>query len=70
MESMSLFQILTLIISTFLMISTIIGVYIKLRLDIARLQVKIESMDSEQATRDIVVLLTDKNNREIGRAHV
>jgi len=61
---MTTFQIISLIVNILLFLGSVIGVYVKLKLDITKVELKIEQINRELTQKEIATLLDQKNNRE------
>ncbi len=61
---MNTFETLTVIISAILLVGAIIGVYIKVTIAIAKIQVEVIEMKKDLIQKEIAICLIEKNNRE------
>lgn len=61
---MTTFQIISTIISAVLIFASIFGVYLKLKVDITKLDMRLNAIDRELLQKEISLLLVEKINRE------
>lgn len=61
---MNTFQIVSVIISALLIFASIFGVYLKLKVDITRMDMRLNGIDRELLQKEISLLLVEKINRE------
>jgi len=61
---MNTFQVISVIISAVFLLSTIFGVYLKLKIDITKVDMRINAINRELLQREIATLLAEKINRE------
>lgn len=61
---MTTFQIITIIISGLALLGTIVGVYIRLKIDITKLQVEITNMKKDSSRADKIFETFKRENNE------
>ena len=61
---MNAFQLISIIISGILLLASIFGVYLKLKIDITKVDMRINAINRELLQREIASLLAEKINRE------
>jgi hypothetical protein len=61
---MTTFEILSIIISTIFLFVSIFGVYLKLKIDITKVDMRINGINRELLQKEISSLLSEKINRE------
>lgn len=61
---MTVFQILTILISGITLLGSIFIVYLKLKVDIAKIEMRLNSIDRELLQKEVSLLLIEKINRE------
>jgi len=61
---MTIFQILTILISGITLLGSIFIVYLKLKVDIAKIEMRLNSIDRELLQKEVTMLLLEKVNRE------
>ena len=65
---MTIFEILTILGSGIGLLGSIFIVYLKLRVDIAKIETRLNAIDREILQKEITLLLIEKNNREDHKA--
>ena len=65
---MTTFEILTTLGSGVGLLGSIFIVYLKLKVDIAKIETRINAIDRELIQKEITLLLIEKNNREDHKA--
>jgi len=65
---MTTFEILTILGSGIGLLGSIFIVYLKLRVDIAKIETRLNAIDREILQKEITLLLIEKNNREDHKA--
>ena len=61
---MTTFEILTLIGSALIIFGAIIGIYVKVSISIAKIQVELVEVKRDLIQKEIAILLIEKNNRD------
>jgi hypothetical protein len=61
---MTTFQIISVILSALLLLGTIFGVYLKLKIDLTKVDMRLNEIDRELLQKEISLLLIEKINRE------
>jgi len=61
---MTTFEILTTLGSGIGLLSSIFIVYLKLKVDIAKIETRLNAIDRELIQKELTLLLIEKNNRE------
>jgi hypothetical protein len=61
---MNVFQVITVMLSALTLLGAIIGVYIKLKIDITRIDTCLKFVDKEMMQKEITMLRIEKINRE------
>jgi hypothetical protein len=61
---MTTFQVLSVIGSALLILGAIVGIYVKVSISIAKIQVEIVEMKRDLVQKEIAILLMEKNNRD------
>ena len=61
---MTTFEILTILGSGIGLLGSIFIVYLKLKVDIAKIETRLNAIDREIIQKEITLLLIEKNNRE------
>ena len=61
---MTIFQVLTILISGITLLGSIFIVYLKLKVDIAKIEMRLNSIDRELLQKEVSLLLIEKINRE------
>jgi len=61
---MTTFQIITILFSGITLLTSIFLVYLKLKIDIAKIEIRLNNVDRELLQREISLLLVEKINRE------
>jgi hypothetical protein len=61
---MTTFQVLSVIGSALLILGAIVGIYVKVSISIAKIQVEIVEVKRDLIQKEIAILLIEKNNRD------
>lgn len=61
---MTTFQIISVILSALLLLGSIFGVYLKLKIDMTKIDMRLNAIDRELLQKEISLLLVEKINRE------
>ncbi len=61
---MSTSEIIAIIIPSILLLASIFGIYLKLKIDITKVEMRINAINRELLQKEIATLLAEKINRE------